>query len=154
MRLVTYQLPGDQLPKPPVTESRLTGPVILGVIVIVAGVLFLFARFSPGTGSNPTQPGAAPLAHVTLLSLTGNGIKQSQTFVAPDSWQIDYSFDCSGFGQAGNFAIYVYAGGGAINDVAANQIALTGRDTSFEHAGGATYLEVNSECSWTLTAHT
>ncbi|MGC2131048.1 MAG: hypothetical protein WA629_13235 [Candidatus Aquilonibacter sp.] len=84
-----------------------------------------------------------------LLDVEGNGIKQTQRFEAPNEWAIIYTFDCSNFGQSGNFAISVE---GDTTDLAANQLAARGHDVNYEHGGGNVYLSINSECDWHVRA--
>jgi len=94
---------------------------------------------------------------VTLLSLSGSGIKSSKTFeFSGDSVDVIYTFDCSDFGYAGNFQIYFYGAsllGPSVPDILANDLAMSGGDTTTEYLYGATgpfHLEMNSECDWTV----
>lgn len=106
-----------------------------------------------GSAAIPTKPTtpAAPLASRTLLDVSGNGIKETQSFAAPAAWQVSYTFDCGA--TDGLFAIYVYQSG-TLSGVAANQIARTGTDTSYQHQAGETYFTVNTTCSWRVQAKT
>jgi hypothetical protein len=84
--------------------------------------------------------------------MAGNGIKTSTPFEANKDWTIKYSYDCSGFGQAGNFTIYLYQGSSLIN-VPVNELGASGQSTTqvYDH-GSALHLEVSSECSWNVAA--
>jgi hypothetical protein len=83
---------------------------------------------------------------------TGSGIQTTGYFTPPgSSWKISYSFDCSDFGYRGNFIITVYRNGGYY-DLAANRLAWSGTGTSYVHGSGRFYLEMNSECDWSVTA--
>lgn len=103
------------------------------------------ARSERRAVSAPVRP---PKPHV-LLDVEGTGIKTTQRFEAPDEWAVVYSFDCSNFGQSGNFSIAIQ---GDAYDLAANQLSMRGHDISYEHSGGNVYLEINSECNWRVQA--
>lgn len=94
----------------------------------------------------------APAAHMTLLALKGTGIKNSREFTATDAWTLAYSFDCSNFGQAGNFVITVEDHSGSMVDLPVNALALRGSDSSTEYRTGTLHVSINSECSWSVTA--
>ncbi len=108
------------------------------------------------TASAPTPaPAPAPAPHVpqVLLQVSGSGSKSTQTFMAPSTWTLDYSYDCSSFGSQGNFQIFIFNGSGAMVPLSGpNQLGMSGSDTEYYHSGGQLYLEINSECSWTVTA--
>lgn len=100
-------------------------------------------------------PAQAPAPHVpqVLLQVSGNGQKSTQTFTAPSSWTMEYLYDCSSFGYKGNFQVYVYNANGTLALLSGpNELGMSGSDTEYYHQGGQFYLEVNSECSWTITA--
>ena len=152
------------------------------VVVIVVVVLLLAAAGASGNTSKanpnasaaavasqpsaavtpaPTQAAATPAptqaAAVTLLSLTGNGIKTSKSFSATgDSVDVVYTFNCASFGQTGNFQIMFYGAspfGPTMPDILANALALKGGDTTTEYLNGASgpfHVEINSECAWAV----
>jgi hypothetical protein len=99
-----------------------------------------------------STPSSAPApSKQVVLTIHGNGIKTTKTFSTGDDWSITYSFDCSSFGSQGNFQVYVYSDG-SLSDAPVNELSDKGGDTTYEHgAGGTHYLEINSECSWTVT---
>ncbi len=133
------------------------GTVIL--IFIVLAVIGLLGNSLTGNSTHTQAPRsgkqapkarpAAPAKPQVLLDVEGNGIKQTQRFEAPNEWAIIYTFDCSNFGQSGNFAISVE---GDTTDLAANQLAARGHDVNYEHGGGNVYLSINSECDWHVRA--
>jgi hypothetical protein len=104
------------------------------------------SKASSRTGHHKTAPAPRPQI---LLDVEGSGIKTTQRFQAPDEWAIAWSFDCSNSGGSGNFIVSV---DGDISDTAANQLASSGHDVSYEHSGGNVYLEINSECDWHVRA--
>lgn len=55
------------------------------------------------------------------------------------------------FGSAGNFAVYVADSSGSPVGVAANELAAKGNSSSPQYSTGTLHLEINSECSWSVT---
>ena len=100
-------------------------------------------------------PAPAPAPHVPtiLLQVSGSGTKSTQTFSAPTNWTLEYTYDCTSFsGGTGNFQVFIQkAAGGYSALTPVNQLGASGSDTEYYHSGGQLYLEVNSECSWTVT---
>ena len=108
---------------------------------------------SAATATSTAVPGVAATPQV-LLSFSGNGIKNSQPFTASgDTVQVVYSFDCSAFGSQGNFQADLVGSDGLPNSIA-NALAASGKDTTTIYLHGMSgpyHVEVNSECSWSLT---
>ena len=136
--------------------------LLIGAIVAVIGFVGLMF-VSPGTqpvshAVTPvatvaeTPPTPAPHQPAILLHVSGNGLKSTPTFVAPDEWTLAYNYDCSSFGMRGNFIIMIYGADGGLPTIAANELAMSGSDAQYLHQGGKIYLEVNSGCSWNITA--
>lgn len=97
----------------------------------------------------PSAPStsAAPKPAV-VFTTSGDGIKNTATFTTGPEWSVAYTFDCSSAGGKGNFVLSV---GSDLGDILANALAAKGSDTSYEHSNpGSHYLQVNSECDWTL----
>lgn len=105
------------------------------------------------TPATATPPPTAPPAPRVLLDLSGSGIKNSVEFDAPDHWKLAYNFDCSSFGSRGNFAVYVWEGSAPV-DVPVNELDAKGQSTTDVYHGGKVHLQMNSECSWHVTATT
>jgi hypothetical protein len=86
------------------------------------------------------------------MSISGSGSKSTQTFTVNDSWQMQWSYDCSSTGGQGNFQVFIFTGAGAMSEdnEGVNQLGASGSDTEYYHTGGSYYLEVNSECSWNI----
>jgi hypothetical protein len=107
----------------------------------------------PGAGATTgagTQAAAPPAAAKTLLTLKGSGIKKSAIFTTGAEWTLAYTFDCKG--TSGNFIVTAYDGSGGLQDILVNQLEKKGADNTPVHgAPGAHYLELNSECAWTVT---
>ncbi len=97
------------------------------------------------------QPTPTPQP-ITLLDISGSGGKSTQVFTVPSNeWQLGYTYDCSSFGDQGNFQVYIYNSDGSMSDAqGVNELGKSGSDTEYYHQSGSYYLEVNSECSWTI----
>lgn len=108
---------------------------------------------APATSSAPAPAPASSApsaAGETVATFSGSGILTTPKFTTTGSWKLDYSFDCSSFGTSGNFAVYQYTGS-TLTDVSVNQLGMGKSGSTYDYADGGThYLEVNSECSWTL----
>ncbi|MBS2965266.1 hypothetical protein KGA66_19610 [Actinocrinis puniceicyclus] len=107
---------------------------------------------SPAAAASTSAPAApvAPAKHVAL-TVKGEGTKTTKTFSTGDDWSIAYTFNCASFGSQGNFQIYTYTDG-SLSDTPVNALDEKGSDTTYEHGDSGThYLEINSECSWTVT---
>ncbi len=104
---------------------------------------------STGSVDPPVQPAAA----VTLLNISGYGIKNTAPFTASgDDLTVSYAYDCSAFGGSGNFIVDLNDSSGLVDDVA-NELAAKGQSSStayFNGSGGPFHLEIDSECSWNV----
>lgn len=88
----------------------------------------------------------------TLLSQSGSGQASTASFTTTSNWVITYTFDCSSFGSQGNFQIYINNTDGSLNtDTGANDLAMSGGNTDHYYDAGSHYLQINSECDWTVS---
>ena len=136
-------------PAPQVAKTPARGNPVAGLIVVAIVVWLLWPKgTSNPSGTAPQGPAAPAAAPITLLDLSGSGIKNSTAFTTTDAWTLHYTYDCSGFfGGKGNFQVYVYQGTDP-QGVAANELGATGISTSAEYVTGQIHLEMNSECTW------
>lgn len=106
------------------------------------------------TATTTAKPKSAPKSTVgqVLLRVKGNGTKTTQKFTAKGDWDLAYTYDCSNFGQQGNFIVMVYGDDNnmSLSNEGVNLLGMKGHDVTHEHHGGTYYLSVNSECGWTL----
>ena len=94
-----------------------------------------------------------------LFTFSGSGIRNSASFAVNSSAvTARYSYDCSSFGGSGNFIADLVSGspgsGNYDDQSIANELGSGGGQTTtvYPQDQGATYhLEVNSECSWSIT---
>ena len=118
----------------------------------VVPVVTPVAPTPPPVPTPAPTPAPAPQP-TTLLSSSGTGTKSTQTFTTPsNSWQLSYTYDCSDYGGQGNFQVYIMTADGSMSfeNTGVNELGASGSDTEYYHTGGSYYLEVNSECSWTV----
>jgi len=136
---------------------------VLGVIVVLTVIVSASSGGKTPATSQPAQadksssssstptPQAQPQA---LLTLAGSGTKQTQTFTAAGDWDLNWTYDCSQAGNNGNFIVTVYNADGSVSfeNTPVNQMGASGNDIQHYHKGGKFYLDINSECSWTVNA--
>src|ERR1700733_6700677 len=161
--------PPPQLPPRkswPARHKVLTGLIAFGAIVIIAIAANAAGSSSSSTDAAgvattaPTPPSAAataapssaaattaPAAH-TVATYSGSGIENTPQFTVTDTWKLDYSFDCSDFGSSGNFIVME---DGTFGAMSVNGLAMSKSGSSYAYNDAGThYLEINSECSWTV----
>ena len=107
----------------------------------------------------PPKPTPKPAATPTvLLNLSGSGIENSAPFlVSKSQLTVTYTYDCSAYGDSGNFiADLEYGNQSSLNSddqSIANTIGNGASATTTiypQYPGKDYYLSVNSECDWTV----
>lgn len=152
--LLKPRLPSSEAVKSIPTRNK----VLFAGLVLISSVIVLFVflddwRINLGRSisSAETHANMHGASNTLLLSLTGSGTKSTQTFSVPQEWSLAWTYDCSSFGQTGNFIVSVYNSDGTPSDVSGvNQLGRSGSDTEYFHQGGNLYLVVNSECRWII----
>lgn len=143
--------------------------VVIGILMVIPSVIssdsfadFLIGHSQqtvPKVGSSddkqaPSQSAATvtPMqTPQTFLTLSGSGSKSTRTITVPSEWSLGWRYDCSNFGQQGNFVVSVYNSDGSPSSASTvNQLGSRGSDTDFYHTGGSVYLVINSECRWAI----
>lgn len=128
-----------------------------GLFMLVAAVAASHPSPSSPSATLPGTQAAAPAARSTaaakpviVATFTGSGAQKTPQFTTTATWALSYAFDCSSFGYKGNFVVLTDGGsdfsGASVNDLAMSKSAVT---YAYDDAG-THYLEVNSECSWTV----
>jgi hypothetical protein len=133
-----------------------------------------------GAGATPIRPPAGapvpstslPIASVpqgtfpagaVLLQQQGTGTGQqptvelqTATFVAPGAWDLQWRYDCSGLGRAGNLSIDVFRGDGSYlnNPPSLAQLGSGGQGVTPYAVAGPLYLVINSVCAWSVMVTT
>lgn len=161
--------PSPYAPRPPRRPSWAARHKGLTVFLSLCGLVFVIgiaaAAASPSSSSPsaasapppaqtqaavpPASSRAAVAAAKTVATFSGSGITNTAQFTVSSTWKLDYSFDCSNFGYAGNFI--VMEDGGLSSAMNVNELAMSKTGSSYAYDDAGThYIEVNSECSWTL----
>jgi hypothetical protein len=90
-----------------------------------------------------------PKKPAVIASFSGSGIENTARFTVTGDWTLKWSYDCSGFGDTGNF-IVDEDGGGDFSGANVNELGPGGHgETHVYNDSGRHYLSMNSECSWT-----
>jgi hypothetical protein len=104
------------------------------------------------TPASPTTPTTAPAQE--LFSTSGQGTQTTSAFMVPSSWTLAWNYDCSNAGGRGNFIVTPYSQTTSApipGDLGVNELGPSGSGVQHFYVGGATvYLEINSECSWSV----
>jgi len=101
--------------------------------------------------TGPQGPAGQAYTPTTLLEFSGSGIKKSVTFTTGGTWTLEYAYDCSSYGSTGNFIVYVAdASSGSLDEVLVNELDTGGADSTPVYSSGTHWLEVNSECDWSV----
>lgn len=110
------------------------------------------AEASSNATTAPTATHAAVTTPMSLLRLSGYGTKSTQFVTVPTEWKLVWQYDCSSFGDGrGNFIVSVFdSNGSPAPEAGVNQLGASGSDTEYYHQGGTIYLEINSECRWSV----
>jgi hypothetical protein len=67
-----------------------------------------------------------------------------------DTWKLDYSFDCSSFETSGDFIVNE-DGGSDFSGASVNQLGTGKSGSTYAYGDAGThYLQINSECSWSV----
>jgi hypothetical protein len=105
---------------------------------------------APAAPAAPAATEAAAAVAKTVATFSGSGIQNTSKFTVTGTWKLSYSFDCTSFGYSGNFQVYE-DGGDDLGGVSVNDLAMTKSSSTWAYDDGGThYLEINSECSWTV----
>jgi hypothetical protein len=136
------------------TGASLGGGLRLALVIVFAGLAVLsFAQNPAGLAKLAAVTAPAPLQPKTLLVDQGDfGNKTTKLFTPQGKdWDLLWSFDCTSLGDSGNFSARVMRqGGGALENAVVEKISDHDSGTEHYHQGGTLYLQVVSECQWTV----
>jgi hypothetical protein len=161
--------PGYQPPQPPprkpwiARHKALSGLIAFGCLIVLIIVANSGGSSSSSGAANTATQAAAPSSAAattappsaspspaarTVATYSGSGIENTPQFSVTATWKLDYSFDCSDFGSSGNFIVMEDGSFGAMN---VNGLAMSKSGSSYAYDdAGRHYLEINSECSWSV----
>jgi hypothetical protein len=101
------------------------------------------------TTTTPTSSTSTSKPDKVLWEAEGSDVQRSPGFQAPAAWRIEWEFDCTDFGEAGNFKI---TGGGAFERVDIQAYKPEGRGRNRFTQSGYGHLLVESVCErWKVT---
>jgi len=163
-------IPGGPRPQPPRKKRHLVRNIFAGIgaLIVVIIVISVASSHSGGTpaasgasspaasaASSPaarsSSPAARPVRARTVATFTGSGQQNTPRFTVTATWKLVYSFNCSNFGQQGNFAV-LEDGGGDLNGVTVNDLATSKSASTWGYDDAGThYLEIDSECAWKVS---
>ena len=108
---------------------------------------------TPNSVSSARSPGSRTRG-ATIFEDAGSGTRSTQKFSFPDDWDLAWTYDCSNFGYPGNFIVTMYDEHNVVDygTQQVNQLGPGGQGVEHYHSNGTKYLQINSECSWTLKA--
>ena len=101
----------------------------------------------PIAGHTP-QPASRPVRPHVIARFAGSGIENTPRFRTSGTWLLRWSYNCANFGQPGNFAVLE---DGEAGGVAVNELGTHGHGKTYGYGdAGRHYLEVDSECHWSM----
>jgi hypothetical protein len=115
----------------------------------VGGVVAHIAAPSDPNSTPVSQP--TPTQKKTILSLDGNGDKQTQKFTVSGDWDLEWSYDCSSRGiDSGAYYATIYNDDGtrSYENPEVSQSLVKSSDTQHYYKDGTFYLNISSTCSW------
>ena len=132
------------------TGTKLGGGLRLVLAVIFAGLAGLSVAQNPAELKR-LLPSPLPIQAKILLQDQGDfGNKTTKVFTPQGTdWTLQWSFDCASLGDSGNFSAKIMRQG---SGVLASVEKINDHDSGTEHyhQAGTFYLEVVSECQWTV----
>ncbi|MEU9890706.1 hypothetical protein [Sphaerisporangium sp. NPDC051011] len=101
--------------------------------------------------TQPSQdPASQPGARRTLLTDNGNGTKNTAQFTVDASWELHYTYNCSGdVIGTGIFSARITEGTSLV-DLAANETGKSADKTTPQYRAGTFHLEITASCPWTI----
>ncbi len=93
----------------------------------------------------PSSPAGADTDSFSSAQIGTSG--NTASFSQIGAWTMNWTYDCSNFGLAGNFIVNV---NGSTADTGPNELSTSGSGTDYYYDSGTFSLGVNSECNWTI----
>jgi hypothetical protein len=135
------------------TKGAKRAHIIVSAGAVAATFNYQCAQIAAATTTPTTTAPAGP-----IFTQSGSGTATTDSFKVPSRWDLQWSYDCSGFaGGSGNFIVTIYDDYGQNSQVdfdnqGINQLGAGGNGVEHYHSGGNTkFFKVVSECNWTLT---
>jgi hypothetical protein len=150
--LAAEQYLGGVIPVAP-TPSSASSSASPDLQATIASLQTQVAQGSSGGAAHYT-PTRTPIPTPTpAFAVSGSGTNSTRTFSVSGDWDMAWSYNCSNFGMAGNFIVFIYNANGSMSysNFGPNQLGLSGTGVEHYHSGGSYYLQVLSTCSWKIT---
>lgn len=162
-----YASSGATIPQPAIVFAPKKRGFVGKSIAVVVGLFVLLAVIGSFAGHAPTEPPSDAALHASrpvaghpkqrsphvVLSVSGSGINTTKKFAVSDDWDLAWTYDCSDFGNSGNFIIQITGADVMRPEAGTNELGARGSGTEHLHGGaGYRYLEMNSECNWEVKA--
>jgi hypothetical protein len=146
--------PAAVAPAAAVTVAATAAPAAAVTVTVTAQPSA--AGTSQPSAAGTSQPAASS---GVLINFSGSNVRNSAPFIVNSSAvTASYSYDCSGFGGTGTFIADMISGSpssGPYDDQPiANELGSGGSQTTTvypQYQGSSYHLEVNSDCSWSIT---
>lgn len=152
---MSVNAPTPTQPTPPAPRKKhrkwpwIIGGLVALLIIVVANDHGTNAPVTSApltTAPAPTTAQSSAAAPVVLYTKSGSGSGSTPKFTTGPEWQVAYTYDCSNFGQSGNFQVT-----SEDYQLVVNQLGTKGADTEYAHDDpGSHALTINSECAWTI----
>jgi hypothetical protein len=133
-------------------KSSAASPAPTATVTVTATATATAAHSKASPAKAPAPASKAPASTTTsvVATFSGSGIKNTPTFTVSATWKLDYTYDCADAGGSGNF-IVDEDGGNDMTGASVNELGASGSSSTWVYNDAGThYLEVDSECSWTM----
>jgi len=137
--------------------------VIVTAVAAPAAAVIVTVTAQP-SAVDTSQPSAADTSQASAssgvqINFSGSDVRNSAAFIVNSSAvTASYSYDCAGFGGTGTFIADMVSGSPSSepydDQPIANELGSGGSQTTTvypQNQGGSYHLEVNSDCSWSIT---
>jgi len=105
--------------------------IVIGLMVGAGSLVGASHQSGPSPeAQTAAMPSAWAAAPSTLLDVDGNGSRTTRKFTSQADWDLRYSYDCSSFGEGGNFQVFIYNGTGSpsFENSGVNQLGANGSE--------------------------
>jgi hypothetical protein len=131
-------------------KTSAASPAPTATVTVTATAAATHSKASRTKAAAPASKAPASTATSVVATFSGSGIKNTPTFTVGATWKLDYTYDCADAGGSGNF-IVDEDGGNDMTGASVNELGASGSSSTWVYNDAGThYLEVDSECSWTM----
>jgi hypothetical protein len=108
------------------------------------------------TSATTAKPVTTTLPAGPIFAQAGTGTASTAKFKVPNDWDLAWTYNCrAALGGTGNFIVEIYDVYSTpqldLDNQGVNQVGAGGQGVEHYHSGGNTkYLQITSECPWTV----